>query len=110
MLAGEAWQTQWKGKMGALDQPVTAAVLGVIAGLGIVGILLIFPKLAKPSNPMGGMAASFAGVLASTLVGIVVLYVYSTLADGGFVWFGVSTVTGYFVGLMIYTVVVIRSK
>lgn len=94
--------------MGVLDQPVTAAALGTVTGLGIIGILLIFPKLAKSSNPMGGMAASFGGVLASTLAGIVVLYAYSQLADEGFVWFGVSAVAGYVVGLALYAVRVIR--
>jgi len=94
--------------MGVLDQPVTAAAFGVIAGLGIIGILLIFPKLAKASNPMGGMAASFGGVLASTLAGIVALYAYSLIADEGFIWFGVSAVAGYILGLALYAVSVVR--
>ena len=95
--------------MGVLDQPVTAAAFGVIAGLGIIGILLIFPKLAKAGSPMEGMAAALGGVFASTLAGIVILYTYSLLADEGFLWFGVATVTGYIVGLVIFTVRVLRN-
>ena len=94
--------------MGVLDQPLTAVALGTVAGLGIIGILLLFPKLVKTGDPMGGMAASIGGVLVSTLAGIVVLYIYSQLADGGFVWFGVSTVAGFMIGIVLYTVRVIR--
>lgn len=85
-----------------LDQPVIAVITGLIAGGIVVAVLLFFPRFAPKDNPNLAMAYGYAGLGASTVLGIAVIFLFYKLARSGFIWFGVSVIVGYLLGLVAY--------
>ncbi|MBK5211681.1 MAG: hypothetical protein JJE36_05140 [Coriobacteriia bacterium] len=91
-----------------LEQPAIACFFGLFTGALMILILAVFANIASEKNPTASMALSMMGVILSTAFGIGILFVYKWLASQGFVWFGIATIVGYFVGLGVYTVQNIR--
>lgn len=97
-----------EGKRAILSYPVTAVILGLIAGTITLVLLVIFPKFAPKGNFLAGFALSFVGIICSLAFGGGALYLYHSFAKVTFVWFGVSAIVAYFVGISIYAVQNIR--
>lgn len=92
-----------------LTQPAFASIFGLCVGAGVISILLILSRFASKNNPYQHLIFGYLGFIASTVVGVVLLFVYYRLMRETFVWFGVSLVGGFFAGLIVYAVQNIRS-
>lgn len=57
---------------------------------------------------MAGFALSFLGLMCSFAFGGGAMFLFNAVAKNQFVWFGVSAVIAYFVGLSVYAVQNIR--
>lgn len=74
----------------------------------MIVILVALPHLAPADKPVARMAFGIAGIILSMIFGLGILYAYKRFVGTGFVWFGIATIAGYFIGLGIYTVQNIR--
>ena len=100
--------SDFEGKRAIFSYPLIAVLLGLIAGAITLSLLIFLPKFAPKDNPMAGFAMSFLGLMCSFAFGGGVMFLFNTVAKNQFVWFGISAVVAYLVGLSVYAVQNIR--
>lgn len=85
--------------------------LGILSGLLIVFTLI---KIAFSGEsdmiPEKRVALGYGGLIASTVLGLGVIYGYYLVSDSGFVWFGVTTLLAYLAGLLLFAFQNIRKN
>lgn len=77
-------------------------ILGILSGLLLVFTLIKIAFSDPNAIPEKRMALSYAGLIASTLLGLGIIYLYFRFSSSGFVWFGVTTLLAYLAGLLVY--------
>jgi len=85
-------------------KPLVSAILGVVAGLISFGCSVVIPIRVPATDTHRRIVAGYVGLLVSTVFSIVALVAFWYYFKDSFVWFGVSLVVTYIVGLMAYFV------
>jgi len=88
--------------------PAVAITLGAIFGVGLIAPLFWASRFATAEKADFALVATMVSSMGGLIVAGAVLFGYRQLAADGFVWFGVSVVGGFMVGLGVAAVVMLR--
>lgn len=88
--------------MHILDQPLIAVILGILSGLLLVFTLFAISQKSKDAIPEKRMALAYMGLMASTLLGLGLIYLYYLFSGPGFIWYGITTLLAFMVSLLVY--------
>jgi hypothetical protein len=84
-----------------LSSPWVASLLGAGIGFALVAAI-VGSRNVFASSERDGVTNMMLAMMGSMIVATVVLLVYALAAQGGFLWFGLSLVGGFAVGLAVF--------